>query len=353
MRKGILATVVSLAMGFVVALSSCSSDDNDPVFTSINGLWRVVEIQTINQKSDSTDEGIGDDQNSGEGENDPGDGSGNEGKVGDGQEGGDEGDGDEGDGDGNDQGDTGDPVDSPYDQEPAYDGKTFVRFKADNSYIVFRAEGSSIIEVISEGNYTFSGSTISLKENIQAAPIIGTAKRENKKLTIDFTFMEEAQIWIAELQSSDPFITDNPKEEVWVDFEKTFHKVDSILGSIYNPLKIEGVGLAIEDTLRYASWTEKPEIAQVYYYFKADSNKSYKLTVNVIEPEYNLPATFMEFVQVWVSGKPYAKDYKTMQDRIFEGEMVYEDISAKSSFIYVMLLSYQDSIKYSMKLEEE
>lgn len=351
MRKGFLIITLSLVLGLIVALSSCSSDDNNPVITTVYGLWKVVEIQTADQKSDSTNEGVGDDENSGEDQNTTGEGTDDENQEGeDNGEGKDEGDTDDGD---PDEGDNSDPNDSSDDQEPEYDGKTFVRFKADNTYIVFRAEDTSIIEVISEGSYSFSGSTISFKENNQTAPIVGTAKRENKKLTINFTFSDKPQIWIAELQSSDPFISDVPIEDAWVDFEKTFHKADSIPGSIYNPIQVEGVGIEVSDTLWYAPWTVKPEIAQVYYYFKADSTKSYKLTVDIIEPEYKLPATFMEFVQVWVSGKPYAKDYIAMPDRIYEGEMIFEDISAKSSFIYVMLLSYQDNIRYSLKLEEE
>src|SRR5690606_39296469 len=104
------------------------------------------------------------DENSGEDQNTPGEGTDDEN-----QEGEDNGEGkDEGD---TDDGDNSDPNDSSDDQEPEYDGKTFVRFKADNTYIVFRAEDTSIIEVISEGSYSFSGSTISFKENNQTAPI--------------------------------------------------------------------------------------------------------------------------------------------------------------------------------------
>jgi len=33
-------------LGLIVALSSCSSDDNNPVITTVYGLWKVVEIQT-------------------------------------------------------------------------------------------------------------------------------------------------------------------------------------------------------------------------------------------------------------------------------------------------------------------
>ncbi len=167
-------------LGLIVALSSCSSDDNNPVITTVYGLWKVVEIQTADQKSDSTNEGVGDDENSGEDQNTPGEGTDDENQEGeDNGEGKDEGDTDDGD---PDEGDNSDPNDSSDDQEPEYDGKTFVRFKADNTYIVFRAEDTSIIEVISEGSYSFSGSTISFKENNQTAPIVGTAKRENNKL---------------------------------------------------------------------------------------------------------------------------------------------------------------------------
>src|SRR5690606_29665711 len=154
MRKGFLIITLSLVLGLIVALSSCSSDDNNPVITSVYGLWKVVEIQTADQKSDSTNEGVGDDENSGEDQNTPGEGTDDEDQEGeDNGEGKDESDTDAG---APDEDHNSDPNDNYDDQETQYDEQTFVKLKADNAYSAFSAEDKPIIGVISDGYDNFS-----------------------------------------------------------------------------------------------------------------------------------------------------------------------------------------------------
>jgi hypothetical protein len=101
-------------------------------------------------------------------------------------------------------------------------------------------------------------------------------------------------------------------------------------------------------------------MAESYYFLKTDTAASYRLTITVLEANYDhqlLPRQFMRYVQLWVATRPYSEHFEADSRRIEEGQegeaFVYKGLKTPSGFLYLRLFSLQDDIRYQLKLEKE
>ena len=148
----------------------------------------------------------------------------------------------------------------------------------------------------------------------------------------------------------------------YVDYEAEVHDPEAPEGSLLNPLAIteENLNQNLKGVLAYSDEFSHPHprIAENYYFLKTDTAASYRLTITVLEAEYDhklLPRQFMRYVQLWVATRPDSEHFKADSRRIEEGQEgdVYEGLKTPSGFLYLRLVSLQEGIRYQLKLEKE
>lgn len=314
--------ILALIAGSSLTFISCGEDDNGSNAIVLDGLWEVTEI--ISEEEDPV------------ADNEDGDGDGTTSE-------------DDGTADGD--ADAGSPPSKTEgeSQEAVVEDLGYIRFGL-NTYTYFTVEGETMT-THSSGTYILSGKTLTLTEDENTAqPVIAMVELKGNQLTMEIVFEEGPQIWHAQKLAEDPFEDKDGEETEFIDFESEVHQPDSVPGSLWNP-DLMALNQSITGTLEYVESYK----AEQFYYLKVDSTRTYQLRVELDNPEYDLPAEFMEYVQIWLSNQPYEKNYKAEGDRIQSGETqaTFNNITSPTGYLYIRLFSYQDQIKYALTLSEQ
>ncbi len=305
--------ILAVVIGASLSLPSCGGDDNGSDAIIMDGLWEITDI--ISEEQEPVAEDNEADDGTTEGDGDAGAGS--------------------------------PPAKTEENsQEESAEDFGYIRFDL-NTYEHFTVEGE-IITTMSAGTYILSGKTLTLTEDENGAlPVVAMVELKGTNLTMEMVFEEGPQTWHAQKMAEDPFL-DNGTGTAYVDFESEVHRSDSVQGSLWNP-EVIGLNEITKDTLEYV----EPYKAEQFYYLKVDSTKTYQLTVNVIEPVYNLPAEFVEYVQVWISHKPFENNYKAEDTRIKSGTEIFNNLQSPTGYLYIRLFSYQNEIDFELILNEQ
>lgn len=293
--KHILA-ILAFSIGTSLALTSCGGDDEGPDTIVLNGLWEITEIEVVPVEEETTEETTeeettGDDTTEGdttEGDTSDGDTSEGEGEAGAGSP------------PAKAEGDNGDETTDGDNTEPVAD-LGYMRFGM-ITYEYFMVEEEKVTTVHS-GTYQLAGKTLSFTEDEASSEIhVALIELKGQQLTMNMTIDGEAQIWYAQKMAEDPFLDEDGEQGKLVDFENEVHSADSIPGSLLNPdlMILNDTLFGTLDTL-ISKETYK---AEQFLYLKVDTAKTYQLTVQIIDPQYDLPAAIMEYVQVWLSYQP-------------------------------------------------
>lgn len=292
--------MLAVITGASLFLPSCGGDDNGSDAIVLDGLWEITEIEILTQGEEAT-------PNANEEEDDT---SG---------------------------------------QEEIIETLAFIRFDR-TTYEYFAVQGETIT-TLSAGTYVLSGKTLTLTEEESTdLPVIAMIDLNSTKLTMEMTLEEQPQIWHAQKMADDPY-KDEEGELGYIDFESEAHNRDSVAGSVWNPevIVLNQTISGILDTLISLEAYK----AEQFYYLKVDTAKTYHLTVDVFDPVYNLPAKFVEYVQVWLSYQPFANTYIAEDKRIESGEGTFENIKSPTGFLYIRLFSYQNEIPFELRLTEQ
>ena len=221
---------------------------------------------------------------------------------------------------------------------------------------------------LSSGSYLRKGSEltfIAASEDTTTAEILELSAA---RLKLEINLGEKLQEWtLARVetntlpQEDDEEDTEEDKSD-YVDYEAEFHDPEAPEGSLLNPLALteEDLNQNIEGLLNYPVEPGNPPVAESYYFLKTDTAATYRLTLTVLEADYDhqmLPQSFMRYVQFWVATRPDTDHFKADSRRIEEGQenvdFVYEGLKTPSGFLYLRLFSLQDDIRYQLKLEKE
>jgi hypothetical protein len=221
-----------------------------------------------------------------------------------------------------------------------------------NNYEYFMVENEKATTIHS-GTYTLSGKTLSLTDEASSEINVVLIELNGKQLTMNMTIDGQAQIWYAQKLDEDPYLDEDGGQSELVDYENEVHSADSVPGSLLNP-DLMVLNETLPGTLDTLISKETYK-AEQFFYLKVDTAKTYQLTVRVIDPQYDLPTAIMEYVQVWLSYQPFAKNYQAEDNRIEpeETEAIFGDIKSPTGYIYIRLFSYQNKIEFELKLEEQ
>jgi hypothetical protein len=310
--------MLAVIIGASLLLPSCGGDDNGSDAIVLDGLWEITEIEILTIEEETTP-----DANE-EGENTEGEGEG-EGESGAGSP----------------------PAKAGTEgQEESNEVLDFIRFDM-TTYAYFTVEGETV-STQSAGTYILAGKTLTLTpEGETDLPVIAIIDLKSNLLTMELTLEEQPQIWHAQKMAEDPY----KDEEGYIDFESEVHKPDSVAGSVWNPDVIvldETITGTLDTLISLETYT-----AEQFYYLKVDTAKTYQLTVDVFQPTYNLPVDLVEYVQVWLSYRPFENNYIAEDKRIKSGIETFGGLKSPTGFLYIRLFSYQNKIDFKLKLSEQ
>ncbi len=309
--------VLAIVIGASMSLPSCGGDDNGTDVIILDGLWEITDIISEEEEPATEDNEPGDDTTAGDG--DAGAGS--------------------------------PPAKTEGNsQAEIIDDFGYIRFDL-NTYAYFTVEGQTIT-THSAGTYILSGKTLTLKEAGSAdQAVVAMIDLKGNQLIMEMVFEDGSQTWHAQKMANDPFLDNGGDGTEYIDFENEVHKSDSVPGSLWNP-DVIGLNQTISGTLDTLISLEAYK-AEQFYYLKVDSAKTYQLTVNVFDPVYHLPAEFVEYVQVWISHKPFENNYKAEDTRIKSGTETFYNLQSPTGYLYIRLFSYQNEIDFELTLTEQ
>src|SRR5690554_4149960 len=241
---------------------------------------------------------------------------------------------------------------------------TYLDLKSTNYSYFTMSEG--VKQDLSRGSYLRKGSEltfISASEDTITAEILELSAA---LLKLEIRIGEDLQEWTLARVETNTLPQEEEEEDPedgksdYVDYEAEFHDPEAPEGSLLNPIGIteEDLDQNLEATLEYPDTLSNPRMAESYYFLKTDTAASYRLTITVLEAEYDhklLPRQFMRYVQLWVATRPESEHFKADSKRIEEGQVgeAYEGSKTPSGFLYLRLFSLQEGIRYQLKLEKE
>src|SRR5690554_1565554 len=245
---------------------------------------------------------------------------------------------------------------------------TFLDLKGTTYSYFSRSEG--VEQGLSSGSYLRKGSEltfISASEDTITAEILLLSATG---LKLEIAIGEKLQEWTLERIELNNIPEEEEEEDPedgkseYVDYEAEFHDPEAPEGSLLNPIVIteEDLNQNLEGVLAYSDEFSHPHprMAESYYFLKTDTAASYRLTITVLEANYDhqlLPQKFMRYVQLWVATRPDSDHFKADSTRIKEGQegkpFDYEGLKTPSGFLYLRLFSLQEGIRYQLKLEKE
>lgn len=245
---------------------------------------------------------------------------------------------------------------------------TYLDLKGTTYSCFSRSEG--VKQDLSSGTYLRKGSEltfISASEDTITAEILELSAA---LLKLEIRIGEDLQEWTLARVETNTLPQEDEEEDTedgkseYVDYEAEFHDPEAPEGSLLNPLGIteEDLDQNLEGVLAYSDEFSHPHprMAESYYFLKTDTAASYRLTITVLEANYDhqlLPQQFMRYVQLWVATRPDSDHFKADSTRIKEGQegkpFDYEGLKTPSGFLYLRLFSLQDGIRYQLKLEKE
>src|SRR5690554_3746640 len=339
--------IIAGALLLSLLVFGCSSSDNEKTPIPLEGLWAITDTLTITmpeEEEPAVKEPTEEDSAEGEGTTE-GEGGTPEGaaslKNGENEQ-------------------IGETEESTRDLK---DG-TFLDLKGTTYSCFSRSEG--VEQGLSSGTYLRKGSELTFiaasEDTITAEILLLSATG----LKLEIALGEKLQEWTLERIELNNIPEEEEEEDPedgkseYVDYEAEFHDTEAPEGSLLNPIAIteenlEGV-LAYSDEFSHPH----PRMAESYYFLKTDTAASYRLTITVLEANYDhqlLPQKFMRYVQLWVATRPDSDHFKADSTRIKEGQegkpFDYEGLKTPSGFLYLRLFSLQDGIRYQLKLEKE
>lgn len=249
------------------------------------------------------------------------------------------------------------------DSQELEDG-TYLNLSSTSYRYFTRSEG--VEQGLCSGTYLRKGSEltfIAANEDTTMAEIL-ELRTHHLKLEIDlgqtrqeWTLERIAQNTVPEEEDDEGQDDENSDD---VDYE-SYHDLAAPKGSMLNPYSLaDSLDLTIEDTLMYVDEEGNPPTAEAYCYLKVNPEEMYRLTITVKEAIYDhdkLPLAFMRYVQLWIGSQPFEENFKAESRRIEEGEegldFVYKGLKTPTGFLYFRLLSLQDGITYTLRLEQE
>lgn len=314
--------MLAVVSGAFLSLPSCGGDDNGSDAIVLDGLWQITEIEILTEEEETTPATSEDDST---------------------EEGGNT--------DGEDDAGAGSPPTKvgTEGEEESNEVLDFIRFDM-TTYAYFTVEGETV-STLSAGTYILAGKTLTLTpEEDTDLPVVAMIDLKSNKLTLEITLEEQPQIWHAQKMADDPY-KDEDGVEGYIDFESEVHKPDSMAGSVWNPDVIilnEPISGTLDTLISLETYK-----AEQFFYLKVDTAKTYQLTVDVFQPEYNLPVELVEYVQVWLSHRPFENNYLAEDKRIKSGYETFENIKSPTGFLYIRLFSFQNEIDFELKLTEQ
>src|SRR5690554_6122795 len=257
----------------------------------------------------------------------------------------------------------GDPVEeSTRDLE---DG-TFLDLKGTTYSYFSRSEG--VEQGLSSGSYLRKGNELTFISAIEDTITAEILLLSATGLKLEIALGEKLQEWTLERIELNNIPEEEEEEDPedgkseYVDYEAEFHDPEAPEGSLFNPLALteEHLNQNLEGILYYFDEFSNPPMAESFYFLKTDTAASYRLTITVLEANYDhqlLPQKFMRYVQLWVATRPDSDHFKADSTRIKEGQegkpFDYEGLKTPSGFLYLRLFSLQEGIRYQLKLEKE
>src|SRR5690554_2978707 len=332
--------IIAGALLLSLLVFGCSSSDNDKTFIPLEGLWELTETIDLELPDEDGDPVESDPEGEGttEGEGGTPEGAASL-KNGENEQ-------------------IGETEESTRELE---DG-TYLDLKGTTYSCFSRSEG--VEQGLSSGSYLRKGSEltfISASEDTITAEILELSAA---LLKLEIRIGEDLQEWTLARVETNTLPQEDEEEDTedgkseYVDYEAEVHDPEAPEGSLLNPLAIteenlEGV-LAYSDEFSHPH----PRMAESYYFLKTDTAASYRLTITVLEAKYDpklLPQAFMRYVQLWVATRPESDYFKADSRRIEEGQknIVYKGLKTPSGFLYLRLFSWQEGIRYQLKLEKE
>src|SRR5690554_3318542 len=247
---------------------------------------------------------------------------------------------------------------------------TFLDLKGTSYSYFTMSEG--VEQDLSSGTYLRKGSEltfISASEDTITAEILELSAA---LLKLEIRIGEDLQEWTLARVETNTLPQEDEEEDTedgkseYVDYEAEVHDPEAPEGSLLNPLGIteEDLNQNLEGVLAYSDEFSHPHppVAESYYFLKTDTAASYRLTITVLEANYDhelLPRQFMRYVQLWVATRPDSEHFEADSRRIEEGQenigigFDYEGLKTPSGFLYLRLFSLQEGIRYQLKLEKE
>src|SRR5690554_4350431 len=334
--------IIAGALLLSLLVFGCSSSDNDKIFIFLEGLWELTETIDLELPDEDGDPVESDPEGEGttEGEGGTPEGAASL-KNGENEQ-------------------IGETEESTRDLE----NDNFLDLKSTSYSYFTMSEG--VKQDLSSGTYLRKGSEltfISASEDTITAEILELSAA---RLKLKINLGEKLQEWTLARVETNTLPQEDEEEDTedgkseYVDYEAEFHDPEAPEGSLLNPIAIteenlKGV-LAYSDEFSHPH----PRMAESYYFLKTDTAASYRLTITVLEANYDhqlLPQKFMRYVQLWVATRPDSDHFKADSTRIEEGQenvpFFYEGLKTPSGFLYLRLFSLQDDIRYQLKLEKE
>lgn len=336
--------IIAGALLLSLLVFGCSSSDNEKTPIPLEGLWELTETIDLELPDEDGDPVEADSEGEGTTE---GEGGTPEGaaplKSGENEQ-------------------TGETEESTRELE---DG-TYLDLKSTTYSYFSRSEG--VEQGLSSGTYLRKGSEltfISASEDTITAEILELSAA---LLKLEIRIGEDLQEWTLARVETNTLPQEDEEEDTedgkseYVDYEAEVHDPEAPEGSLLNPLAIteEDLKQNLEATLEYPDTLSNPRMAESYYFLKTDTAASYRLTITVLEANYDhqlLPRQFMRYVQLWVGSQPFEDYFKADSLRINEGQerkpFDYEGLMSTTGFLYLRIFSLQDGIHYNMVLEKE
>ena len=336
--------IIAGALLLSLLVFGCSSSDNDKTPIPLEGLWELTETIDLELPDEDGDPV----------ESDP-----------------------EGEGTTEGEGGTPEGAASLKNGENEQIGETeeSTRDLKDGTYLDLKSTSYSYFTMsegvkqdLSRGSYLRKGSEltfISTSEDTITAEILELSAA---RLKLKINLGEKLQEWTLARVETNTLPQEDEEEDTedgkseYVDYEAEVHDPEAPEGSRLNPLGIteEDLNQNLEATLEYPDTLSNPRMAESYYFLKTDTAASYRLTITVLEANYDhqlLPRQFMRYVQLWVATRPYSEHFEADSRRIEEGQegeaFVYKGLKTPSGFLYLRLFSLQEGIRYQLKLEKE
>src|SRR5690554_7151478 len=295
--------IIAGALLLSLLVFGCSSSDNDKTPIPLEGLWELTETIDLELPDEDGDPVEADPEGEGTTE---GEGGTPEGAA---------------------SLKNGETEESTRDLE---DG-TFLDLKGTTYSYFSRSEG--VEQGLSSGSYLRKGSEltfISASEDTITAEILLLSATG---LKLEIAIGEKLQEWTLERIELNNIPEEEEEEDPedgkseYVDYEAEFHDPEAPEGSLLNPIVIteEDLNQNLEGVLAYSDEFSHPHprMAESYYFLKTDTAASYRLTITVLEANYDhqlLPQKFMRYVQLWVATRPDSDHFKADSTRIKEGQ---------------------------------